>query len=167
MQKSKYWMPFVVLVISIMSCDSKRVFDEYQSVSGAWHKDKAIEFKLVPPDTTKTYNLFINLRNTEAYKFSNLYLIVELNYPNGKALKDTLSYAMARKDGTLLGTGFSDIKENKLWYKGHEAPFVFEETGEYRVSIQQAMRENGRVSGIDKLEGITDVGFRIEQAQTD
>lgn len=167
MQKSKYWMPFLVLVISIMSCDSKRVFDEYQSVLGVWDKDNAIEFKLMPPDTTKAYNLFINLRNTDAYKFSNLYLIVEFNYPNGKTLKDTLSYAMARKDGTFLGTGFSDIKENKLWYKGHEVPFVFEENGEYRVSIQQAMRENGRVNGVDKLEGITDVGFRIEQAQTD
>ncbi len=156
-----------MLVVSIMSCDSKRVFDEYQSVSGAWHKDRAIEFKLVPPDTIKAYNLFINVRNTEAYKFSNLYVIVEFNYPNGKTVKDTLSYAMARKDGTLLGTGFSDVKENKLWYKGYETPFVFEEVGEYRVSIEQAMRENGRVNGVDKLEGISDVGFRIEQAQTD
>ena len=79
MQKSKYWVSFVALVISLMSCDSKRVFDEYQTVSGAWSKDNAIEFKLMPPDTTKAYNLFINLRNTEAYKLSNLYVIVELS----------------------------------------------------------------------------------------
>jgi len=27
------------------------------------------------------------------------------------------------------------------------------------------MRVNGKVNGIENLEGITDVGFRVEQAQ--
>jgi gliding motility-associated lipoprotein GldH len=153
-------------VLSIVSCDSNRVFDEYQSVSGQWDKDRIIEFKVTPPDTTNAYNLYVNLRNTEDYKYSNLFLIVELNYPNGKALKDTLKYKMANPDGTFLGTGFSDIKENKLWFKGHEEPFIFDEKGEYSINIQHAMRENGSINGIDKLEGITDVGFRIEHSQT-
>jgi gliding motility-associated lipoprotein GldH len=166
MQKSKYWIPFVILVLSIMSCDSNRVFDEYQSVSGEWDKDNAVEFKVTPPDSTEAYNLYVNLRHTDAYKFSNLRLIVELNYPNGKTQKDTLEYIMANPDGTFLGTGFSDVKENKLWYKGHEQPFLFDEIGEYSISIQHAMRENGSINGIDKLEGITDVGFRIEHSQT-
>ena len=166
MQKSKYWILYVVLVLSIVSCDSNRVFDEYQSVSGQWDKDNIIEFKLTPPDTTNTYNLYVNLRNTEDYKYSNLFLIVELNYPNGKALKDTLEYEMANPDGTFLGTGFTDVKENKLWFKGHEEPFIFDEKGEYSINIQHAMRENGSINGIDKLEGITDVGFRIEHSQT-
>ncbi|MFT5848746.1 gliding motility lipoprotein GldH [Psychroserpens sp.] len=166
MQKSKYWIPCVMLVLSIVSCDSNRVFDEYQSVSGAWDKDNAVEFKVTPPDSTNAYNLYVNLRNTENYKFSNLFLIVALNYPNGKTLKDTLKYKMANPDGSFLGTGFSDIKENKLWYKGHETPFIFNELGEYSISIQHAMRENGSINGVDKLEGITDVGFRIEHSQT-
>ncbi|MGK0324498.1 MAG: gliding motility-associated lipoprotein GldH [Psychroserpens sp.] len=155
-----------MLVLSIVSCDSNRVFDEYQSVSGAWDKDNAVEFKVTPPDSTNAYNLYVNLRNTENYKFSNLFLIVALNYPNGKTLKDTLKYKMANPDGSFLGTGFSDIKENKLWYKGHETPFIFNELGEYSISIQHAMRENGSINGVDKLEGITDVGFRIEHSQT-
>jgi gliding motility-associated lipoprotein GldH len=155
-----------MLVLSIVSCDSNRVFDEYKSVSGAWDKDNIVEFKVTPPDSTEAYNLYVNLRNTEDYKYSNLFLIVELNYPNGKTLKDTLKYKMANPDGTFLGTGFTDVKESKLWYKGHEKPFVFDETGEYSISIQHAMRENGSIDGVDKLEGITDVGFRIEHSQT-
>ncbi|WP_040279667.1 gliding motility lipoprotein GldH [Psychroserpens damuponensis] len=166
MQKSKYWIGCILIVLSFLSCDSNRVFDEYQSVSGAWDKDQIIAFKMSPPDTTNAYNLYVNLRNTEDYKYSNLFLIVELNYPNGKAIKDTLTYKMANPDGTFLGTGFTDVKENKLWYKGYDEPFVFDEPGEYTVNIQQAMRENGSINGIDKLEGITDVGFRIEHSQT-
>ncbi|MEM6515288.1 MAG: gliding motility lipoprotein GldH [Bacteroidota bacterium] len=152
-----------VFVVSFVSCDDKMVFDEYKTISGGtWDKDEIVSFSLEAPDTTSNYNLYLNLRNNNDYKYNNLYLIVEMNFPHGKTLKDTLNYKMARPDGSFLGTGFSDVKENKLWYKGHEAPFVFEESGDYDISIQHAMRENGTVDGIENLEGITDVGFRVE-----
>ncbi len=103
--------------------------------------------------------MFVNLRNTNAYKYNNLFLIVEMVFPHGKTIKDTLEYRMAEPSGKLLGEGYTDIKENKLWYKEN---VVFTETGEYTVNIQHAMRENGKVNGIVELEGITDIGFRIE-----
>ncbi len=109
--------------------------------------------------------MYVNLRNTNAYKFSNLFLIVELNYPNGKAVKDTLEYKMAAPNGELLGSGFSDLKENKLWFRGYKDPFKFNEEGDYQVNIQHAMRNNGDVDGVENLEGITDIGFRVEKAQ--
>ena len=142
------------------SCDSNQVFDNYKSVPNKWHKDSVINFKFNPPDSINAYNLFVNLRNNNAYKYSNLFLIVEMNFPNGKVIKDTLEYQMAYPNGELLGTGFTDVKENKLWYKEQ---VVFEEAGEYTVNIQHAMRENGKVNGDINIEGITDVGFRIEK----
>ncbi|MCB0383195.1 MAG: gliding motility lipoprotein GldH [Psychroserpens sp.] len=154
----------LLMVLIVVSCDSNRVFDQYKSIPNQWHKDSIVSFKVSPPDTINNYNLFVNLRNTSAYKYSNLYLVIELNYPNGKTLKDTLEYRMAAPDGTFLGSGFSDIKENKLWYKGYDQPFVFDESGEYQINVQQAMRKNGEVNGVLNLEGITDVGFRIERA---
>jgi len=154
-----------ILCVSFVfvSCDSNSVYDEYKSVPNKWHKDSIVSFKINPPDSTNAYNLFVTLRDNNDYKFSNLFLIVAMNFPNGKVLKDTLEYQMAKPNGELLGTGFSDIKENKLWYKEH---VVFNEAGEYTVNIQHAMRENGKVNGITDLEGITDVGFRIETAPT-
>jgi len=159
MQNKLGWF-LVLLVIGFTSCDSNRVFDEYKSVPNQWHKDSVIEFNITPPDSIKPYNLFVNLRNTSDYKYSNLFLIVEMNFPNGKRIKDTLEYQMAKPNGEFLGTGFSDVKENKLWYK---ESVVFSEEGEYKVNIQHAMRENGEVEGVRELEGITDVGFRIEK----
>ncbi|WP_299108065.1 gliding motility lipoprotein GldH [uncultured Winogradskyella sp.] len=149
----------------ITSCDSNAVFDEYQSVPNEWNKDSVASFNFKAPDTINNYNLYVNLRNTDAYKFSNLFLLVELNYPNGKAVKDTLEYKMAAPNGELLGTGFSDIKENKLWFRGFKTPFKFSEEGDYTVNIQHAMRNNGEVNGVENLQGITDIGFRVEQAQ--
>ncbi len=150
----------ILFCIVLVSCDSNRVFDEYQSVPDKWHKDSVMEFNVTPPDSISKYNLFVNLRNNNDYAFSNLFLIVEMNFPNGKVLKDTLEYQMAKPSGEFLGEGFSDIKENKLWYK---EGVVFNESGDYKVKIQHAMRTNGEVNGIENLEGVIDIGFRIEK----
>ena len=42
---------------------------------------------------------------------------------------------------------------------------VFSESGNYTLTIQQAMRKNGSVEGIKELKGLTDVGLRIEKTQ--
>lgn len=151
-----------VLFLSFAACDSKSVFDDYETVPEVWNKDKEISFKVSPPDSIKPYNLFVNLRNTNAYKYSNLFLIVEMNFPHGKSIVDTLEYKMAKPNGEFLGTGLSSVKENKLWYK---EDVVFNESGEYTVNIKHAMRENGEVNGIANLEGVTDIGFRIEKTE--
>ena len=150
----------LALVFCFISCDKNRVFDAYKSVPNQWHKDSVVSFEINPPDSINPYNLFVNLRNTNAYKYNNLFLIVEMTFPHGKTIKDTLEYRMADPSGKLLGTGVLDTKENKLWYKEH---VVFNEAGMYKVSIQHAMRESGQVNGIVNLEGITDVGFRVEK----
>ena len=147
-------------VILLSSCDRNRVYDEYQSLQG-WHKDSLVNFELKNIDSTKVYDLFINLRNNNDYNYSNLFLITEIKFPQGKVISDTLEYEMTRPNGEWLGTGFGDIKESKLWYKEN---VKFEEPGIYEVSIQQAMRKNGEVDGIQELEGIIDVGFRIENS---
>ncbi|KJD36807.1 gliding motility protein GldH [Tamlana sedimentorum] len=161
MARSNVFLLFLITFLSLVSCDSNRVFDTYKSVPNKWHKDSIVSFNIAPPDSTNAYNLFVNLRNTNAYKFSNLFLIVEMQFPHGKTVKDTLEYRMADPTGKLLGVGYTDVKENKLWYK--EA-VIFNETGNYIVKIQHAMRENGKVNGVEELIGITDVGFRIEHA---
>lgn len=146
----------------LFSCNQNVVFDDYKSIDGAWDKDHAVEFNFMAPDSIQPYNLFINLRNNNNYKFSNLFLIAELGYPNGKTLVDTLEYQMAKPSGEFLGSGAFSLKENKLWYKGFNEPFVFSELGNYQIKISQAMRQNGSVEGVKLLDGITDVGFRIE-----
>ena len=118
-----------LLLASIIftSCDPNRVFDVYQPVPNKWHKDSVASFNIKAPDSTNAYNLFVNLRNTNAYKYNNIFLIVEMTFPHGKTVKDTLEYKMADPSGKLLGIGLTDTKENKLWYKEQ---VVFNEKGE-------------------------------------
>ena len=148
----------LLVVILFSSCDKKRVFDEYKSVGSSWHKDSIVTFNLPELDSTKRYNLFVNLRANNDYQYNNLFLIVALELPNGFTKVDTLEYQMADPDGTLLGDGFTDIKESKLFYK-ENVKF----RSKYKVHIKQAVRENGKVPGVTALDGITEVGFRLEQ----
>ncbi|MGY3791938.1 gliding motility lipoprotein GldH [uncultured Aquimarina sp.] len=150
------------LGVCLYSCDDARVFDEYKTVSSSWEKQEKVTFNLPELDSIENYNLFINVRNNNDYKFSNLFLISEMEFPNGKIVTDTLEYEMAKPNGEWLGVGFSDVKENKLWYKENVS---FTENGVYKVTLQHAMRKNGETFGINELEGITDIGFRIEFAQ--
>jgi len=150
----------ILVVILFFSCDKKRVFDEYKSVGSAWHKDSIVAFNLPPLDSTKQYNLFVNLRDNNNYPFNNLFLIVSMEKPYGLIKVDTLEYQMANPDGSLLGDGFSDIKESKLFYKEK-----IKLQGISKIYIKQAVRENGKIPGVKALEGITEVGFRIEKTE--
>ena len=149
-----------LLAALIISCDEKRSFDAYQSVGNAWHKDSTVTFNLPALDSTKRYNLYVNLRANNNYQFNNLFLIVAMELPNGFTKVDTLEYQMADVDGTLLGDGFTDIKESKLFYKENVRL-----RSKYKVHIKQAVRENGKVPGVTALNGITEVGFRIEKKE--
>ena len=149
----------VTSLVLLVSCDKQRVFDEYKSVGKGWNKDSIVSFNLPKIDTLKQYNLFLNIRGNNDYPFNNLFLIVSMEQPDKVTKVDTLEYQMADADGTLLGNWFTDIKESKLVYK-ERVKFKF---GDYKVHIRQAIRQTGKVEGIQKLDGITEVGFRIEK----
>jgi gliding motility-associated lipoprotein GldH len=157
--KIKSSILFILIFFSLISCDKKRVFDEYQSVGKSWHKDSIVSFVLPQLDPKKTYNLYVNVRDNDDYPFNNLFLIVSLEQPNKQIKVDTLEYQMTNPDGTLLGEGFTDIKENKLFYKDKVS---FTQKGLYKVHIKHALRQTGKIEGITSLNGISDVGFRIE-----
>ncbi|WP_428223804.1 gliding motility lipoprotein GldH [Flavobacterium sp.] len=153
----------LLLGITTVSCDETQVFDEYKTFEDGWPKKEAVRFEFEQEASKKPLNLFVNIRNNNDYEFSNLFLIVKLEQPEGKILVDTLEYQMANPDGTLMGEGFSDVKESKLWYKEN---YQFPVKGKYAVTIQQAVRQNGKLKGVEVLKGVTELGFRIESTAT-
>ena len=154
---------FCCILFTAFSCsDNKIVYGDIQSVGEAWGKEEVMHFDIPEMDTLQSYNIYLNLRNNHHYPYNNIYLIVGLEYPNGKQEVDTLQYRMAYPNGEWMGEGIGSLKESLLWYK---EDFRFLEEGSYKISIQQAVRKNGEVEGDAALKGITDVGFRIERTQ--
>jgi gliding motility-associated lipoprotein GldH len=154
----------LLVTILFFACDEKQYFSEYKELDGTWKKSDTLRFTFEQKDTVNPYHLFLNVRNNNNYPFNNMYLIVTMKEPGIKPTitVDTLEYLMANPDGTLLGEGFSDVKESKLWYLEN---FRFKRVGKYNVEVVQAVRETGKVSGVSELKGITELGLRIENSK--
>lgn len=139
------------------SCDSNKVFEEYIEVKNTlWKKENRADFVFNVVDTTNPHNIYINVRNTGKYPYSNLYLFVTIKGPNGNFTVDTVNCQLTDKRGKWLGSGIGDLWDLKIPYIGN---FKFAQQGKYIISYEQAMRvENG-------LEGISDIGLRIEKSK--
>jgi gliding motility-associated lipoprotein GldH len=155
------WVALLLAFIIVIACNSANEIGEMKSIVGGWNQDDEIQFTLPPLDSLKKYNVFLHVRNTNDYPYNNIFLIVSMRFPHGKTITDTLEYRMAAPDGTWLGKGIGNVKESKLWYKEGVAFF---ESGNYSLSVSQAVRNNGNVGGVSQLKGITEVGYSIQEA---
>lgn len=159
------FLSFIILILIFLfvNCDRNSAFEQYKAIpKSGWHSDSIHQFIIPKMDTLKNHNLFFSIRNNNEYSFSNLFVIASIDFPNGKRVTDTLEYQMALPTGEWLGTGGISVKENKLWYKEN---FKFNESGNYKISLSQAMRKNGSTNGVLYLKGITDVGLRVETVE--
>ncbi len=146
----------IFLCCVFASCDPSRMFEENKKVvKGEWDQNTPIVFQVSVEDTIEFYNVYINVRNSGSYRFSNLYLFVNTIFPGGQLERDTLELTLASPDGRWLGEGLGDIFDNRILFKEN---VQFSQPGEYSFELIQAMR-------INPLPGIMDAGIRIEKVQ--
>ncbi|MCF6212984.1 MAG: gliding motility lipoprotein GldH [Flavobacteriaceae bacterium] len=151
---------FIGVLLLFFSCSKEAFFSKYQNIeNNKWGLATPVKFSVNITDTLRPRAVFINIRNTNQYAYRNLFLVVTQSFNNTITQIDTLEYEMADVTGKWLGTGFTDVKENKLILKTN---YVFSKKGTYTFSIVHAVRKNGHVYGDDYLEGISDVGLSIE-----
>jgi len=156
----KFGFIFVVFVL-LQACDSSPIiFSENKNITKAsWSQDDVVHIVIPIKDTIRFHNLYINLRSNKDYPYSNLFLIAQMSFPDNTVVVDTLEYEMTDATGRFLGSGFSDLKENKLFYKENVR---FRQQGEYHFEVRQAMRKRNNVVGISQLKGVSDVGISVE-----
>ncbi|MCL4483297.1 MAG: gliding motility lipoprotein GldH [Bacteroidetes bacterium] len=147
---------FVGLVL-LLSCNRNSVFSDYRTLKGSeWHQDSILTFDMTVPDSTKIYNLFLDVRNEGRYPYSNLWLFVKIIPPKGKVVNDTIELTLANPEGKWLGYGLGDLYDMKYPYK--QTTF-FPNAGYYRFEVRQGMRTEDGV-----LKGIHDFGITLERS---
>lgn len=154
-------MRFKTLLITsffVFSCESNIEYIQYNSIENQWDKDSIQNFVFELADTKK-YNTYINLRINKDYPFSNIFLITTLMDSLSVLSKDTLNFKIADKSGKFLGKKRVNIIENSLI---HKEKIELEKNKKYSVSIEHAMRVINKVSGLKSLDGVVDVGYKIE-----
>jgi len=151
----------ICIALLFIGCDSDKVFDTYMAIPNhEWSSENHLKFEVNASDTISKHNVFIQLRNTDEFEFSTLFIIGKIKFPNGTQVIDTLEYEMADVRGKWLGTGYTSVKENKLFYKEN---IQFNQSGIYTFNLRQATRKMADVEGKKPLKGVSDVGLRIEK----
>lgn len=144
-----------------MGCAEGPVFQADVPVpDGAWESGLKPSFAFEITDTVSRHDVYIDIRHTGDYPFSDLYLFVDLSGPSGRGARDTVECILADPMGRWLGRGtgfiFADRFQAKVLYKlGNRFPAA----GRYTMQLEQGMRMN-------PLPGVIDVGVSIERSQT-
>lgn len=145
-----------LIPFAFFSCDNSTVVDEHVRIKDeAWKSEDIVKVEATIADSLTPYDIYINVRNSGSYPFSNLYLFMNTCTPGGAIARDTIELTLADEKGQWLGDGMGDVRENSLLFK---KGFMFPHTGTYRFELEQAMR-------VDPLPGIMDAGIRIEHSK--
>lgn len=137
------------------SCTSINLYEKDVAIpKHEWKSSFKPSFTFTIKDTTVPYQLFLVLRHTEKYNYTNIYVNLYIKPPGKDSIqKIQRNLLLANNDG-WLGTGMDDIYE-------HSIPLGEKQTlkaGTYTFTLEQIMRE-------DPLENVLDVGLRIEKKQ--
>lgn len=145
---------FFIALASVLwfSCTEAPFFEEMRTYNEGWSAADPATFTFNVADTTEDYQFLLNLRHTEAYPYSNLFVFMELRFPNGKMSVDTLECVLADPRGRWTGRASGNLVDHRIVINPRA---IFPLKGEYSVSITQAMRD-------EVLNEVTDVGFAIE-----
>lgn len=147
-------LSIALIVLIISSCDQQLVIDENLALGeSGWDMNRKAAFEVDITDSLGLYAFYINVRQQETYRFSNLYIFLHTTFPNGMLTHDTLECVLASADGRWLGKSSGSLISNQILLNGS---IRFPMVGSYRFEIEQAMRES-------TLKGIRDVGIRIEK----
>lgn len=143
-----------------MGCTENVVFQESEPVPAeTWERGFVPEFSFDVVDTVNKHDLFIDIRHTGDYPFSDLYLFVDLKGPDNRHIRDTVECLLADPTGRWYGKGlgfiFADRYEAHVLYRlGNRFP----RAGRYTIRLEQAMRT-------EELSGVIDVGVSVERSK--
>lgn len=145
----------LLALASFSSCDDNQFYEENRDIKdGVWAINDKLLFDFDVPDSVTKYNFFFNIRNTDDYPYSNIYVFFKTTLPNGKNRVDTLEFPLADETGRWYGKGQGDVHDCRLiWKQGVRFPSA----GKYHMEVEQAMR-------MEKLPGVLNAGIRIERA---
>jgi len=156
--KVKYFLFFIVCFLGLISCSDHALMDQNKAIENkVWFNKQVPEFTVTIKDSSIPYNLYLNLRNTMAYPFSNIYVLVHQKNPDNTKKTYQVKLILANREGLWLGNSAGSIFNHQARFL---KDFSFPHAGIYSFQLEQNMR-------LDPLPGIIDVGLRIEPIKND
>jgi gliding motility-associated lipoprotein GldH len=153
----KYLFPVLFVAMIWSGCsDPKAVIDQNTALTNNnWAYNNKITEVVKIDDEHLAYNLYLNLRVTADYKYSNIFVLIHQTGPDKKSTSTRLEFKLADLDGEWLGDGSGNLYTFQIPFWQN---YKFAAKGTYTFQIEQNMRDN-------PLKEVSDVGLRVEKAQ--
>lgn len=147
-----------ILLACFTSCIKSPYYQkEYSVPQNAWRYQFKPSFKFEITDTTSSYDLFFNIRHTEAYPFSNIWVWIYTKQPGDSTFqKSRIEIPLAEPSGKWMGRGAGEIWEQHMPLTAGDKAMVFKKTGTYEIRMEQNMR-------VDPLPEVLQIGLRVEK----
>lgn len=149
---------FSILLFStvFVACKDNAVVDVNKEITDRnWSYIRKVSIPVTIDDANKQYNLYMNLRHTADYKYSNIFVLVHQMSPGAKRITERKEFQLAYADGEWLGSGSGNLYSYQLLFKER---YKFPKAGTYTFQFEQNMRDN-------PLREIRNVGLRVEVAE--
>lgn len=105
-------------------------------------------------DVEKEYNFTLLLRTTTDYAYSNLWIFLKTEAPDGTTAREPFEIKLANPDGSWIGNKTGTIVETALYFKERKLPMK----GKYVFTVEQG------ITSIQVNE-VLDVSFLVEEHQ--
>lgn len=150
-------MPVILLLLFCSSCsDPNAIIDKNTEIDNQnWSYVDIVKYDVTIDNPNTYYNLYLNLRVSGDYKYSNLFVLFHTSGPALQPTTTRLEFKLASTDGEWLGTGSGNLYSFQIPFLTN---YKFPAKGIYHLAIEQNMRDN-------PLHEISDVGLRVEKAQ--
>lgn len=130
---------------------------EYDIPDFEWSYDQKPVFRFEVTDTNALYNMYFLIRHTEAYPYSNIWLMVYTKKPGDTTFERTrLEIPLAQPNGKWLGRGMGEIWEQRMPITNEGDSAILHTPGMWEIKFGQVMRTN-------PLPEVLQVGLRIEK----
>lgn len=153
-QISKLTILFACFLLLNSGCGPNPIVDTNVNMpENNWTYTNKLTAGVAVTDSLQPINVYLKLRVTSDYRYSNIYILFTLKSPDGRTKVRRYRYKIAANDGQWLGKGSGNLYTYKLPLLTR---YNWPVKGNYQLMIEQNMRDN-------PLTGISDGGILIEK----
>ncbi len=142
-------------LLLLTSCGEQPHYEKVYSFEGkVWKQDVKPVYKVNIDDVSVEYDFTLFLRTTTDYKYSNLWVFMKTETPDGSVERKPFEILITNPDGSWVGTKTGTVVETPVYFRKRKLPLK----GEYTFTLEQGITQS-------KVDEVLDLGFRVEKAK--
>lgn len=142
-----------VIFFAMSSCQTYFFDEKNEFKDGEWNFKTLVDFKFNIDDTTRVYNLFLEVNHSTEYSAQNFYSRVHVRFPDGQERKQQISVELADGRGEWIGKCSGKNCVRRIPFMPNA---VFDRTGNYQLKFEQFSRT-------ETLKGVKSMRLIIEK----